>query len=75
MQNLQYFKDLCTEMISKLVIVLLEDPRDLQSLNLETPSRNGIPVLCAHGGRSLHLETLAEVLEGKLNPTRSNPID
>ncbi len=73
--QLQYFKDLCTEMISKLVIVLLEDPRDLQSLNLETPSRNGIPVLCAHGGRSLHLETLAEVLEGKLNPTRSNPID
>lgn len=52
------------------VLLLLDDPRDLG----EMPNGKGVAVLCAHGARPLHLETLAEVLKGEIAATGGQPI-
>ena len=65
----EVFKDLA-ESVDSLVVLLLDDPRDLVAM----PESENLSVLCAHGGRPLHLETLAEVLRGEIPPGSGQPI-
>jgi len=60
----------CGECSTALVILLLDDARDLGSM----PPRESATVLCAHGARPLHLQTLAEVMRGETIPTGGQPI-
>ena len=58
------------ESLDSLVVLLLDDSRDLVAM----PESDNLAVLCAHGARPLHLETLSEVLRGEIPPGYGQPI-
>jgi beta-N-acetylhexosaminidase len=54
----------------RLIIVLLEDPRDLVAI----PAGAGISVITAHGYRPVHQQAIADVLLGRITPSDRSPM-
>ncbi|MEE2855983.1 MAG: glycoside hydrolase family 3 N-terminal domain-containing protein [Planctomycetota bacterium] len=54
----------------RLIIVLLEDPRDLVAI----PAAAGISVITAHGCRAVHQQAIADVLLGRITPSDHSPM-
>lgn len=54
----------------RLIIVLLEDPRDL----LAIPAGEGISVITAHGCRPVHQQAIADALLGRITPSAHSPM-
>ncbi|MDE0957816.1 MAG: hypothetical protein OSB12_04200 [Planctomycetota bacterium] len=54
----------------RLIIVLLEDPRDL----LAIPAGEGISVITAHGCRPVHQQAIADALLGRITPSDYSPM-
>jgi len=54
----------------RLIIVLLEDPRDLVAV----PAGAGISVITAHGYRPVHQQAIADALLGRITPSDHSPM-
>jgi hypothetical protein len=54
----------------RLIIVLLEDPRDLVAV----PAGAAISVITAHGYRPVHQQAIADALLGRITPSDHSPM-
>ena len=58
------------EQVPRLVVILLEDPRDLVALE----SGENISVITAHGHQPVHQQALVDVLLGRCTPSAISPL-